>query len=586
MLAAGMLAAISCGPRTPAGDAVTGSVARPSPISPPARVDETVDEESVDFLLDDPAGQPGAIDASGDPWKPYVDPCPTCPHAPPKTSWIVSRLAVPKAPDATERCDVPAPVAMCRLPSAPDASVDGALATCGDALLAGRGLGRIDGDAVLLTRAGATAVVKSAITVRLDGLALERSPSLAALAGAAAVAEVESAAFDDAHRGAALGWCRRLAEDLGRGAASDVVAADLTCLARIAGGASTHPLQSTWSGCRCGERGARGRTCYEASSIKRPFPDVPIDPRMAAALDEAVDRVNAVFATEGWTLVGLGLVGCHLPRFERGAEVRGLGMAPSPRLRFAQVSDHSLGNACDISYAWVRTPDGKVRGFSVHMLELAMLDPKNLTYDPSPTHVAAWRDEARAIGEAIYYERPLLPGPPDPSKPIPFALHVGFTLRNAFVDSGLVVFTPATNSAHGDHFHVQLPLDDDAWAEQSADDTTHARREQLIAADLRRAAGLDASEISPTSAPVAPPELLDIVEIESVSAGVRVSFAAGKAHGMSTSLRGELLDDAGQPVSGGHVFLARVERSASYGFIYLPPEVVAASGKRVRFTSR
>lgn len=55
------------------------------------------------------------------------------------------------------------------------------------------------------------------------------------------------------------------------------------------------------------------------------------------------------------SIVGLGIVGCHLARFERGAEVRDLAESAMPRLRFAHVSEHVLGSACDISYAWVRT---------------------------------------------------------------------------------------------------------------------------------------------------------------------------------------------------------------------------------------
>lgn len=94
-------------------------------------------------------------------------------------------------------------------------------------------------------------------------------------------------------------------------------------------------------------------------------------------------------------------------------------------------------------------------------------------------------------GEAAFYDGARsYPSIAANDNAVGFALVVGFALRNALVDAGLVVYAPTTNSAHWNHFHMHIPVEDEIWLETSGDSTTHARREELIAPALRRAAGV------------------------------------------------------------------------------------------------
>jgi hypothetical protein len=487
-------------PITASADAGLVDAAEPEPTPLVREEDDTVENEDIDFLLDGFDPKKGGIRASGDKWKPEpprapcIDPLTGRPHpclmAPLKAGQRINRVPVPPAPTGRPRCGGVSPAPICERSSAETSADQDALVACANDLLAGRDLGRPDGNAIALTAAGAARVASSATARTLDEIALERSADLTALAGAAATIEVATMDPTDARRVAGLQACRRLVADLAATAPSEQLAGDLTCLARTAAGLDTHDVTTTWAGCRCGARGAdRSGSCLEAISISRPFPEVPADDRLGDALEEALRRTNTRLSGYGMKITGLGLVGCHLARLERGGELADLTASASPRFRFAHLSEHLLGSACDIHYAWVKQ-GSELRGFAVEMLFYALLAPGNSTVGPSSANLKRWREKIRAAGEAAYWASVPYGISDKTIDSYTFSILVGVALRDGLVDAGFVVYAPTTNAAHWNHFHVHLPPEETIWTETSNDETTHARREELIAPALTRAAGL------------------------------------------------------------------------------------------------
>ena len=484
-IALAVVAVAACGP-SPQPTPPAASRARWAVDEP----DLTIDEAGIEFLLEkttdtgDGPSPPNPFTQSFDPSEP---------SAPLTTSNFMRELPVPRPPDPTPRCDAPAPGELCLAPAAPAHVERGELERCASEFLANRRLGRLERDGIALTFKGAELITASAQAMKLEHVALEYSIELTALAASAALADVAMLPLGAGRRDEAMHWCRELTRDLGENASPATISQRLTCLSRVASNRQPRTVLSSWAGCRCGARGLQSDSvCVEGISITRPFTEQPTEARLVEALHEGVRRAEATLSRGGLTLVGVGVVGCHLGRFERGTEMSKLVESPAPRLRFANVSEHGLGNACDISYAWVRDGRGRIHPFSVHMYLLALLDPTGTGLARRWHHPQLTR-AVRRVGEAAFYAEAAALESPDPDDTVRHTLVVGTALRNAFVDAGLVVFAPTTNGIHWNHFHVHVPLEEEIWAETSNDATSHERRERLIAPALRRAAGLKPS---------------------------------------------------------------------------------------------
>ena len=333
------------------------------------------------------------------------------------------------------------------------------------------------GGVLRLTARGAKTAAASSRSESFDAILLDHNPAVARIAAAAAVSEARLATDADELRDVATA-CEQTLEWLEVGAPISGTSA-LTCLVRAATGLSRFPTVAGWGGCSCGERGRQlGDTCFETLSTLREFGDAPIDARIPELLADATRRANENLAEVGITIQSVGLIGCHFPRLERGATMRGLDKQAVPQFSLRLVSTHTSAAACDISRVWTN-----VGGVSIEMMYWSLLDESG---DTNLHAVDGLRANQRRLisnagGEGRWF-RSMEHVPADTR--FNRARRVGVALRNALVDAGFVVYTPVTNATHRDHLHVTLPR------EPMGPDMSPEQRELEISAELAHAAGL------------------------------------------------------------------------------------------------
>ena len=437
------------------------------------------DEELGFWMVADASG--GSVDGT------TAEDCKMCVITPPRSRVTIEQhirsIAIPAPPSTTTgECTEASPDDVCAVDATATPSDAKA---CADALLRTDELGRVDGTSVRLTRRGAKLAVASARGMELELVALDLNHQVAAIAGAAATAAVLE---DDPETiSLAAPWCERLRDALSQEDQDPAeVGRSLSCLSRVAAGIE-HSLYPSWEGCACGERGLLvGTVCVEAWSVARPFPRSPVDARFREALAEAAERADVRLSTWGLQLEGLGLVGCHIARLERGGDVRSLAEARDPRLALGAISDHTTGVACDLIHAWFDDDSG----FAVEQLYWALLD---MTGKQEAARAQKFgRDGLTGIrdsGEATWFRGLDQTLSPTLDNATLRALAIGATLRTALTDAGFIVYTTITNSAHKDHFHFFLPDDETLWRTVSDDATTAEDRDALVQPLLRRAGG-------------------------------------------------------------------------------------------------
>jgi hypothetical protein len=249
--------------------------------------------------------------------------------------------------------------------------------------------------------------------------------------------------------GVALAACRNIS----RAVESENVATterELLCSFRAGRGLAAAPMHERWPGCAC-DRG-RGRVlagiCV-TSSVEGTFADSPVDVRLVRRLESSLRKLTERAAP--LVPVSVELLGCTEVRLQMGANVRDLVHHPDRGLRSSDISDHASGTACDVGAITFRAPDCSERRLGVGSLRLALERHARRSGQPR------WAEYRRAHRGseregALFRELAGRAGDDEDS----WLLRLGGISRGAFSDTGLRTYSPLTNAAHDDHFHIEL----------------------------------------------------------------------------------------------------------------------------------